>query len=116
MEQKNILLTVNNQLYKYKHMNKNPFSTQHDPLVKAAQGVLAEADAYYFRLPGNVINNELYVAGKTMERIISTANAGDDFDEKAFNKLLSLLRTIKKEVKAFKVGTEPPVSYQYTSK
>lgn len=97
-------------------MNKNPFTVKHDPLVQAAQGVLAEADEYYFRLPGNVINNELYVAGKTMQQIIATAKAGDDFDEKAFNKLLALLRTIKKEVKAFKVGTEPPVSYQYKGK
>ena len=98
-------------------MNKNPFSTQQDPLVQAAEAVLAEADEYYFRLPGNVINNELYVAGKTMQQIIATAKAGDDFDEKAFNKLLSLLRTIKKEVKVFKVGgIEPSTAYQYKSK
>jgi hypothetical protein len=105
-------------------MNNNYFNSKPDSVFSAARNVLSdddqptlvEAEDYYFRLPGNVINNELYVAGKTMQQIISTANAGDDFDEKVFNKLLSLLRTIKKEVKAFKVGTEPPVSYQYKAK
>lgn len=67
----------------------------------------------FSRLPGNVINNELYAARKEMNAICDSLKNGDDFNEKRFSKLISDLQAIKKQAKKFKSAEEVPQGYIY---
>ena len=75
---------------------------------------LTEASNFY-RLPGNVINNELYVALKMLNNMSNTIKSGNDFDKKQFDKIISSLQKISKSSKKFSDGDEVPLSYQYKS-
>ena len=67
----------------------------------------------FARLPGNVINNELFSAGKDLQAFISAQRNGDDVNEKQLDKIIKSLQSVKKEVKKFKSAEEVPVSFQH---
>ena len=70
---------------------------------------LTEASNFH-RLPGHVINNELYVAVKMLNNISNTIKSGNDFD-----KIVSSLQSISKSSKKFYDGDEVPLAYKYKS-
>ena len=65
------------------------------------------------RIPGNMINNELPRAAKDLESVIRGLKSGNDFNEKAFNKVLAALNSIKKSAKSFKSEDDVTKPYQY---
>lgn len=90
---------------------------QYKNLLAESQRVLQDLnEAYFMRLPGNVINNELYVAQKALASIYSSLKNGDDFDDKAFSALIKKLNDIRKEAKSFKPGDDVPTPFQYKDK
>ena len=96
-----------------------PFHYNQDPLYNAAasilQGDLCEAADDFYRLPGHVINNELYVAVKNLNSIQSSLRNGNDFDVSSFKSVITSLNAIAKQAKSFKADEKVPVSYQYTA-
>jgi len=70
-------------------------------------------DEAFKRIPGNMINGELPRAAKDLESVIKGLKAGNDFDEKAFNKVLTKLNDVKKSARSFMVSSEVPTKYQY---
>ena len=79
--------------------------------VKDAESI--DESTTFSRLPGNVIGNELYVATKNLKSFMDSQTSGNDFDEKAFNNIISALKEIKLKAKRFDNTDEVPVSYQY---
>ena len=73
----------------------------------------AQLDEAFQRIPGNMINGELPRAAKDLESVIKGLKAGNDFDEKAFNKVLAALNNIKKSAKSFKSADDVTTPYQY---
>jgi hypothetical protein len=67
----------------------------------------------FSRLPGHVINNELYVANRALQAFASSQTNGDDVDEKKLNQLIKNLQDIKKQIKKFNKPEDVPLSYQY---
>jgi len=65
------------------------------------------------RLPGHVINNELYVLNREIDTFTKGQLNGNDFDETAFNSFIRQMQKIKKEAKKFNSEEDVPVSYQY---
>jgi hypothetical protein len=92
---------------------KNLIEQSKDILINKGEEVSLEEA--FSRLPGNVINNELYVARKEMNAICDSLKNGDDFDTKRFSKLISELQGIKKEAKTFKTAEDVPQSFIYKS-
>jgi hypothetical protein len=87
-----------------------------DPLLKAANEVLSEGkEGTFQRLPGHVINNELYVAKRDFESIVNSLLKDSDYDDKRFLNLISKLQFIRKQAKTFKIGDKIPVAYEYKS-
>jgi len=74
---------------------------------------LTEAD--FYRLPGNVIGNELYSLNREMDTFYRRMADGNDFDMDVFNAFIREMQKIKKEAKRFKSAQEVPVKYQYKS-
>lgn len=72
-----------------------------------------ELDEAFKRIPGNMINGELPRAAKDLESVLRGLKAGNDFDEKAFNKVLAALNNIKKSAKSFKSADDVTTPYQY---
>jgi len=70
-------------------------------------------DEAFKRIPGNMINGELPRAAKDLESVLRGLKAGNDFDEKAFNKVLAALNNIKKSAKSFKSADDVTTPYQY---
>ena len=91
------------------------FKTAKDA-VMAFESVDFDLKEAFSRLPGNVINNELYVVSRAIQRFTSSQMNGDDVDEKKLNQLIKALQAIKKEVKQFKNPEDVPLKYQYKSK
>ena len=77
------------------------------------QGEPIDESTGFSRLPGNVIGNELYVATKNLKSFMDSQASGNDFDEKAFNNIISALKEIKLKAKRFDNIDEVPISYQY---
>lgn len=72
-----------------------------------------DLDEAFKRIPGNMINGELPRAAKDLESVLRGLKAGNDFDEKAFNKVLAALNNIKKSAKSFKSADDVTTPYQY---
>tara|TARA_Y100000385_G_scaffold289942_1_gene361109 strand:- start:1371 stop:2105 length:735 start_codon:yes stop_codon:yes gene_type:complete len=70
-------------------------------------------DEAFKRIPGSMINGELPRAAKDLESVLRGLKAGNDFDEKAFNKVLAALNNIKKSAKSFKSADDVTTPYQY---
>jgi len=85
----------------------------HVELTKESVEVVDEA---FKRIPGNMINGELPRAVKGLESILKGLKAGDDFDDKAFNKILASLGDVKRSAKSFKSEDDVSTQYQYTKK
>jgi hypothetical protein len=81
-------------------------------IVKEFSESIDESTAFS-RLPGNVIGNELYVVTKDLKAFTDSQTNGNDFDEKAFNKIINALKEIKLKSKRFDSEDDVPVSYQY---
>jgi hypothetical protein len=73
----------------------------------------ADLEEAFSRLPGNVINSELYVANRALQAFASSQKNGDDVDEKKLNQLIKNLQDIKKQIKKFNKPEDVPLSYQY---
>tara|TARA_R110000822_G_scaffold71855_7_gene172943 strand:- start:14871 stop:17492 length:2622 start_codon:yes stop_codon:yes gene_type:complete len=73
-------------------------------------------DEAFLRLPGEMINGELPMAIRDLESILKGLKAGNDFDEKGFNKQMARLTAVKKAAKKFNSEKEVPTRYQYTKK
>ena len=94
----------------------------------------------FSRLPGNVINNELYVVQKNLQAFLSSQTNGDDVNNffkqnkekkiittksltdfcddvnvKNLNQIIKDLQNIKKEIKHFDDVNDVPVKYSYTA-
>jgi len=67
----------------------------------------------FSRLPGHVINNELYVLKRNLTYFIDSQNNGNDVDPKVLNGIIRLLKDIKSEVRVFEDDERVPLSYQY---
>jgi len=70
----------------------------------------------FYRLPGNVINNELYVAVKTLVSIERSLKNGNDLDMTSLKGVITTLNAIAKQAQSFKPGDDVPLSYQYKTK
>ena len=82
--------------------------------IKESEELEEEAlNEAFARLPGNVINNELFSAGKDLQAFISAQRNGDDVNEKQLAGIIKSLQGVKKEVKKFKTAEEVPLSFQY---
>lgn len=73
-----------------------------------------QIDEAFLRLPGEMINGELPMAIRDLESILKGLKAGNDFDEKGFNKQMARLTAVKKAAKKFNSQDEVPTRYQYT--
>lgn len=83
-------------------------------LLEAAADTLndiRENDSFQ-RLPGHVINNELYVLKKKFDMMYDALKRGEDYDDKSFTFIIKSLQDIRKEAKVFKAGDNIPVSYK----
>jgi len=67
----------------------------------------------FSRLPGNVINNELYIVQKNLRDFLICQRNGNDVNLKDLNKIIKDLQDIKKEVKEFNESDEVSVKYLY---
>jgi hypothetical protein len=65
------------------------------------------------RLPGHVINNELYTLNKAWQAFYNGQKNGSDADPKVIAALIKGLTSIKGEVKMFSSSDSVPVSYTY---
>jgi hypothetical protein len=93
-----------------KDMNKN---TLVEAATRILQGKSEDLQESFMRLPGHVINNELYTLGKSFQQFVDSIKRGGDFDPKKINSLITALNSIKSSAKTFKDGESVPVSYQY---
>ena len=64
------------------------------------------SEGTFFRLPKNVIGNELYLASKNLTNLFNRANAGNDIDTGAIDSIVRQLNTVKKSVKKFNSAEE----------
>jgi len=67
----------------------------------------------FLRLPGNVINNELYTVQNNLRDFFIRQRNGNDVNLKDLNKMIKDLQNIKKEVKEFNESDEVSVRYSY---
>ena len=72
-----------------------------------------ELEEAFSRLPGNVINNELYTVEKDLKAFVSSQRNGNDVNEKQLNSIIKNLQSIKKEIKKFNKPEDVPVKYKY---
>jgi hypothetical protein len=73
-------------------------------------------DDSFYRLPGHVINNELFVAVRNLNTLQSSLRNGNDLDLKSLKSVIKNLNDIAKQAKSFKASDKIPLSYQYTAK
>jgi hypothetical protein len=73
-------------------------------------------DEAFSRLPGHVINGDLYLAMRGLTTFVNSQKNGDDVDMQLLNTIIKRLNDIKKEVKKFNDEASIPVSYQYKAK
>jgi hypothetical protein len=78
--------------------------------------VEASTDDNFYRLPGHVINNELFVAVRNLNTLQSSLRNGNDLDLKSLKSVIKNLIDIAKHAKSFKASDKIPLSYQYTVK
>ena len=83
--------------------------------AEAYRAMLAEQASFY-RLPSNVVGNELYAVTRDLKMFADSQMNGNDFDVKSFSAIISKLNKIKSEAKLFKSEDEVPVSYVYKKK
>jgi len=101
------------KLKKKKGFNKADWEwTPSKQLYKRVNEEVALDEAFK-RIPGNMINGELPRAAKDLESVIRGLKAGNDFDDKAFNKVLADLNNVKKSAKSFKSEDDVTRPYQY---
>jgi hypothetical protein len=101
-----------------------PFHYNQDPLYGAAAAILqgeyklneAATGEDFYLLPGNVINNELFVAVKNLNTLQTSLKGGNDLDLKNLKSVINMLNDITKQAKKFKAGDSIPLPYQYKSK
>lgn len=62
---------------------------------------LVIAEGSFYRLPKDVIGNELYVANQSMASLYSGASAGDDISPKEIDYIIKLLQQVKSLTKKF---------------
>jgi hypothetical protein len=84
-------------------------------LAEQEYSSLEEAASFY-RIPSNVIGNELYTVTRDLKMFADSQMNGNDFDVKSFSAIIGKLNKIKSEAKSFKSEDEVPVSYVYTKK
>ena len=72
-----------------------------------------ELEEAFSRLPGNIINNELYTVEKDLKAFVSSQRNGNDVNEKQLNSIIKNLQSIKREIKKFNKPEDVPVRYQY---
>jgi len=84
-------------------------------LTDAAMAILSGCNLVesFGRLPGNVINNELYTLNKAWQAFYDSQKNGNDADPKVIAALIKGLTAIKGEVKMFSSSDNVPVSYTY---
>ena len=73
-------------------------------------------EGVFYRLPGHIIGNELYVLNKEFNSFYQSMINGNDYDLKRVNNILNKLKDITKEAKLFHTGDKVPVSYEYKKK
>jgi hypothetical protein len=74
--------------------------------INEAYGKLVVSEGTFFRLPKNVIGNELYLASKNLTNLFNNANAGNDIDTGVIDSIVRQLNTVKKSVKKFNSSEE----------
>ena len=86
-----------------------------NPLADAARAILSGQNLQesFGRLPGHVINNELYTLNKSWQTFYNGQKNGSDADPKVIAALIKGLTSIKSEVKMFSSSDSVPVSYVY---
>ena len=86
-----------------------------NPLADAARAILSgqTLQESFGRLPGHVINNELYTLNKAWQAFYNGQKNGSDADPKVIASLIKGLTSIKGEVKMFSSSDSVPVSYTY---
>jgi len=82
-------------------------------VAKKILGESSEIEEAFMRLPGNIINSELYVASKALADLLKNQTAGNDFDAKHLNTIIKSLNDVKKSAKKFNKPEEVPISFQY---
>jgi len=70
----------------------------------------------FYRLPGHIINNELFVAVRNLNALQQGLRNGDDLNLNDLKSIISTLQDVAKEAKGFSAGAEVPLPYQYKSK
>ena len=90
-------------------------------ILEAARHILNDKnntvlDEAFARLPGHVINGDLYLALRGLTAFVNSQKNGNDVDMQLLNTIIKRLDDIKKEVKKFNDEAEIPVSYQYKAK
>lgn len=73
-------------------------------------------DEGYTRLPGHIINGDLYLTQRGLSAFIDSLKNGYNVDMQLLNTIIKRLNDIKKEVKTFNDEASIPVSYQYKAK
>jgi hypothetical protein len=76
----------------------------------------AATGADFYLLPGNVINNELFVVTRNLNNLQQSLRNGNDLDLKGLKSIISGLQDIVRSAKKFKAGDNIPVSYQYKAR
>lgn len=72
-----------------------------------------ELEEGFDRLPGHVINNELYDAQQRLKDIYSRMTGGNDFKKKDLTGIIKDLQSIVKSAKTFSKAEDVPLSFQY---
>jgi hypothetical protein len=60
----------------------------------------------FFRLPSNIIGNDLYLAAKNLNSFYDSANSGNDIDPGVLDSIIKKLNMIKKAAKKFNSAEE----------
>jgi hypothetical protein len=60
----------------------------------------------FFRLPSNIVGNELYTASKNLNNFYDSANSGNDIDTDVLDSIIKKLNVIKKSAKKFNSAEE----------
>lgn len=63
-------------------------------------------DESFFRLPSNIIGNDLYLAAKNLNNFYDSANNGNDIDPGVLDSIIKKLNMIKKAAKKFNSAEE----------
>jgi hypothetical protein len=67
---------------------------------------MSSLDEAFFRLPSNIIGNELYTVAKNLNSFYDRANSGNDIDIEVLDSIIKKLNMIKKSAKKFNDAEE----------